>query len=166
MKYIAAPGAPFPKKMAQPIGEYVYEILPKRLGHAPSTDELVAAARRDVKCPYRNYVQWDIKKAALMQWRVQVRTIASHVMYWETIADERITIRAGHNVKLHPEDIARYASTADIKRNPYALEQIVNEARRELEYWSMRYRQYSRLDKPRRYVRKALKEMKKEKVRQ
>lgn len=155
-KYTIRNGSPIPKKMAQKYGEYLTEALPRRLGHAPTTDEIWQDAKRNPHCPYRKYFQWDKEKAAVSFWRVQARNLANSIIEITVIDGRRESVNAMFSVYSGPKGPAQYVSGRMVFKDPFMAKQVTDAAARELEYWNLKYRQYATMSGARRLVKRAV----------
>jgi len=160
-KYVATAGAPFPKRLVQKYGSYLLEVLPKRLGRPPTTDEIWKDARDNPRCPYRNYFTWDKAKAAENYWRVQARHLINHIAEVVVVEGKRKICRAFFPITERRGSPKRWIPMADIQSDPDMLDQIVDMARRELVYWAERYGVYSALKGVSQYIDRALRAIEK-----
>lgn len=139
-RFKASAGANFNDKQAQRYGEAL-EALERRLGHPPTTDEIVDDAK-DPDSPLHDGIEWNVKKAARNYWRVQARHIASHIEEFVVVRNKELPMRSWFNVKPHPEEPRRYVRADRIADSPYMRGQIIQHAIRELNDWSVKYRRY------------------------
>lgn len=158
-KYIAAHGAPFPKKMAQKYGEYLNEVLPKRLGHQPTTDEIWQDAQRNRRCPYRDLFTWNVRRAAESYWRVQARNLANHIAEVVVVEGERKVCRSFFPIRVRRGLRKTWFSMGQIQSDPEMMNQVIEAARHEMACWVDRYSLYNSLGRAMKHAKRALKVM-------
>ena len=139
-KYKAAAGAQFNVKKVQIYGEEL-ERLEARLGHPPTAEEIVDAAKAP-RSPLNDTIDWNVKRAARKYWLVQARNLIGHIEVFVSVRNKAVAVRGWYNVKRHPEDPQRYVRAESIVESPYMREQIVRYAMREAQDWSRKYRHY------------------------
>ena len=139
-QYRAAHGARITDRQAQIYGEAL-EALKLKLGHDPTTDEIVAAARRP-DSPLNNAIEWNVRKAAMHYWRVQARHLVGQIEVFVVYRNKQVPVRAWFNVKRHEEDPQRYVQAETVANSPYMRSQIVSYAIQELKDWYRRYKYY------------------------
>lgn len=140
--YRAAPGARFSHKKAAIYGQAL-EALKKSLGRAPSTDDIVKAAKSP-KSPLHDAFQWDVKKAAESYWKAQARSLLNHIDIVIIRDGEQEQCSAFFNVRTVPgSEVTVYEDVGSVASNPFLKRQVVAYALREAEGWSRKYKTYS-----------------------
>lgn len=143
-EYKANPGATFPAKKAQEIGEAIESI-----GESITPADVVRKAKTDKRL--NGLFEWDNKKAG-DAWRIQqARGVLNHLSVVVVMPNgERKEMKAFYSqpVQTVAEDSQddsepvmerRYLSIAVIERQPTAARNVVEDARRELRDWKRRY---------------------------
>lgn len=156
-KYIATAGAQFDRKMAQQYGEYLYEVLPKRLGRAPTTEDIWKDARDNRRCPYRSFFEWNLKKAHVLYLNVQARNLVNHIAEVTIVGREPKICRSFFPILEKRGEPKRWIPIDIVRSEPSMIWQILESAARELRCWYDRYSLYGGIGrKAGSYVKKAI----------
>lgn len=139
-RYRAAKGARFGHAKAQAYGEAL-EQLERRLGHPPTTEEILADAKRQ-ESALHDCIEWNTKRAAYQYWLVQIRNVVNHIEEVVLVRNKQVPIRAWFSVMRHPEDPVRYVRASSVSENKFMRQQIVSAALEEIKNWTERYRNY------------------------
>lgn len=136
-KYEAAAGATFNNKQAQVIGEIL-----EGMGEFTPAD--VVEAARPKKSPMHNCFEWDDTKAAEAHRLNQARHMVQRIrVVVKTERSDARPVKAYHSVVVMADDgqsgTRRYVSTATISHDTDLSEQVVVQARCELETWKKKY---------------------------
>lgn len=135
-KYKAAPGARFSRQQAEALGE-----LMERFSGKLKPQELVDAARPK-SSPIHSLFEWNDGKAADAFRLVQARHHINHLQIIVQVNGDGKVTKAYHSVLIEGDDDRTYASVAVVRRSVDLREQVVQQALRELERWTERYREY------------------------
>jgi hypothetical protein len=143
-EYRAIPASRLRDSDAQVIGEF----CERKFGEFACTPSQLVAAARPKRSAIHDYFEWDDAVAAngyrLVQAEKLMRSIAVIVRDSD---DEPVLTRAYHSVVMGGNDDAEraYVPQHIVWRQEPLAEQVVRAARRELEGWTNRYRQYAEL---------------------
>jgi hypothetical protein len=144
-EYKAAVGAQFNTKKAQEIGEVL-----ESLGDSVTPGDVVHEARKK-RSPLHNEFDWDDESAANKFRLTHARHILGHINVVVTgEGGEQQELRAFYSINFvtsEPEDEdvvteRRYVHIKVAEREPAAADDIVAEAKRELDQWRQRYKAY------------------------
>jgi hypothetical protein len=140
--YQAAPGAPFPVGDAQKIGSY----LERRFGEKPFRPRDVVAAARSERSVLHPYFEWDDAAAAEAYREEQAAAIVRHLVVVERRDDCEIPTRAFERIRVRELGApAAYVAQQVVWRDPVLANDVLAQARRELESWRRRYAACSEL---------------------
>lgn len=159
-RYIATHGALFPKEHAQEYGEYLNDALPRKLGRAPTTEEIVEDARRSRSCPYRDYFEWDQRKGHELYLLVQARNLVNHIAQITVIEGERKVCRAFFPIREEKYRKKLWVPLAQVRKDPMLMEHVIQASYRELRNWQDRYQIYNSLREATSLVSRALRSIK------
>jgi len=131
------------EETAQRIGSFIDTKFPDGKVKAP---QLVAAATPK-RSPIHGDFEWDNDVAAHAHRLEQARSFLRHIeVVYEHRGDADMTTRAFHHVVVDRgavgADRKAYVSSRIVWETPDYAAQVVETARRELEAWAARYRQY------------------------
>ena len=138
--YEARDGSPFSADDAQEIGEFFEKHQGK------STEELLAAVKKNTNSAAYKYIEWDDGKAG-QEFRLhQIRNIVNHITLKITEVGSRVPLRAFFSVRASPQATENtYCSFEATFEDEYLKKQIIRRAWNELQNWADRYRQYNEL---------------------
>jgi hypothetical protein len=144
--YKPAPGAGFGKEAAQAIGERL-EDLEASLG--PLTPAMIVHEAASPSSPLHRYFTWDDTEAARRRRLDEARHLTNHLLVVVHQDSQERQTRGWHSVRFVDagrEDRAQaYASLATVHNSPAMRAQVIDQARRELKTWQLRYREYQEL---------------------
>ena len=148
MKYQAAKGAMFGNKKAQIYGEYLETMMQGDLGVTP--EEVVKDAKRK-KSPLHDAFTWDDSVAANLHRLQQARQLINHIEI--VIASEgdgepivrQAAVSIAHVGEDGEESRRSYVATIRVGANENMRQQVLDQARREIIHWKVRYSQYKEL---------------------
>lgn len=139
--YGARSGAPFSKKDAQEIGEFIERIQLK------TPDNILTEIKRNKKHKIYNLIEWDDAKASHEYRLHQVKNIVNHItIEIKEIGTENVPIRAFYSIRQEQNgSFPQYVDVQTTFSNEYLRAQVISRAMSELRNWRERYRQYSEL---------------------
>lgn len=156
--YRPAPGASFGKKDAAVIGRRLEE-LEQEAGGSGVTPTAVVDDARSATSPLHRYFTWDDAEAAQAHRLWQARSLLNHLVVVVKDGGREVETKGWHSVRITPageEEAERsYASVATVAVSEELREQVVANALRELNYWTLRYSQYQELQALVRAINKA-----------
>lgn len=137
--YRATPGAQFPDRDAQVIGERLEEL-------GPCTPQRIVQDATPMNAALHPYFDWDDSHAANEYRKRQAGNMANHIVIVVHTNDGEEETRAFHNVVIKTEDEEAgeraYVSVERVAGDSELSSQIVQKALAELIGWKKRYRQY------------------------
>lgn len=138
--YIARNGAPFKKKEAKDIGEFVYKIPDK------STEHILEEIKKYPKHIIHSYIEWNDKIASKQYRLQQVRNIVNHIEIVIRKEYSNKPIRAFVSVKQSKDtDKPTYIDVQTVFTDEYQRRQVIRRALTELINWRDRYEIYTEL---------------------
>ena len=145
--YGAAPGSHLTDEQAQMYGKRIDELRQK-YGYA--TAEIIVEDAKSPNSPLHDYITWNKDKAAYEYWLGQARYLLRSITIKIVGAEESRPIRAYFNVTASQElkDAGTkqiYVGAEDVARNRVYREEIIAQAKTELELWADRYQMYQEL---------------------
>lgn len=143
-------GSQISSKKVQAYGESLYDLKEKMEGVL--TPQSVVETAKSKKSPLHDYFIWDDSIAAEKYRTHQARNLLNSITIEIKIEGKIEDIKPFHNVKIivhqgtELEEVQRgYVSIESIKENEYYMNQIIEEAHREMSEWGKRYRKYKSL---------------------
>ena len=153
IRYRAAEGSRLSDKDAEIIAIYLNTLYPT--GATPE-EVLQAAKRVDAPPELRNKFTWDNKHAA-EQYRIgEARRILRAIQVVIVSEGREVKTRAYNSIVPHGSDHKVYVPMQIVFSTPDYANQVVEDARRELESWRAKYELYKQLAGAVRVVRTAL----------
>lgn len=139
-RYGARSGAPFKKKDAQEIGEFIERMDIK------TPKNILKEVKKNKECIIYSYLEWDDNKAAEDFRLQQIRNIVNHITIVVKDVDNSLPIRAFHPVMAESNGKTPIYIDLDMAfSNDYYRIQVISRAKTELQNWRERYRQYDEL---------------------
>jgi len=135
-KFKARKGATFTDKDAKVIGNYLSKAFPDG---SPDPETIVDIAK-DKKNPIHKYFDWDDKKAA-EKWRILQAQRMIQMVYIELTPE--VDLRQWESVVVDGK--RRYQDSRTIRNAPDLVDQVIQSALLQLEYWQKKYSIYSSL---------------------
>ena len=140
-KFKARTGAPFKEVDAQVIGEFVFNVENK------TTNNILKEIKKHPKHPIAKCIEWNDKLASKNYRLQQVRNIVNHIMIDVETVGNNLPMRVFYSVKEKIDSTPIYMDFENVSKNEFALQQIIDRAKSELENWLIRYNQYKALQK-------------------
>lgn len=141
-KYGARYGAPFKKKHAQVIGEFL-DNIPEEIRDPPNILKEIKKHKEHV---IHDYIEWDDKKASVEYRLQQIRNIVNHVTYKiKEVGSPDVPIRAFYSVHKEDNGAPVYVHVHMTFTNEYYRLQVIQRAYTELCHWCERFKQYEEL---------------------
>lgn len=126
---------------AQKIGQEL-----EALGDNFTPNDVVELARNGHSAMHKEFI-WDDRKAGHEYRLHQARSLLQKVKIVIKVKDNNEITRAFHNVRVRVNKKVenRYVTLRVVKKSNNFSYQVIEQAKRELEHWSDRYKQYSQL---------------------
>jgi len=145
-RFKAAAGARFSDEQAERYGQRIAR-LEEQVGYI--TPQSVVDDAKHKNSPLHDYFDWDDIVAA-NSWRIeQAKYLLRHITYTKITDDKEEQIRGFFSItptkEMQAETPKVYVSLSTILSDREKLDQVINEAYRELKGWVARYKQYSEL---------------------
>lgn len=142
--YEAREGAPFNSEDAQEIGEFISRCKNK------TTAGILDKIKENPEHTISKYIEWDDTIAAENHRLQTVRNIVNHIEVTIVKLDGKpkeleVAISAFKSISVNGK--REYVPINDVFKNQDWKSQIMSQAKRELENWSERYRQYQILSR-------------------
>lgn len=152
--YKAKVGSHLTDKDAERIGKF----LEKKMGKVGKDAEEVVRAAQPSHSPIHRDFEWNDEIAGHQYRLEQARKIIRSIMVVYTNGKSTEPTRAFHHVVIAQDEVRRsaYVPAAVVWETPDYASQVIENARRELETWSIRYREYESLAKAAALVDEAL----------
>ena len=143
-------GSQISNKKVQAYGESLYDLKEKMEGVL--TPQVVVETAKNKKSLLHDYFIWDNSIAA-EKYRVhQARNLLNSITIEIKIEGKTEDVKTFHNVTTivyqgteQEEKQRGYVSIESVKENEYYMNQIIEEAHKEMAEWGIRYRKYKSL---------------------
>ena len=145
--YQAAPGSHMSNEQAQRYGKRIDE-LKQKYGYISA--EIIVKDAKNPNSLLHDYLIWNKDKASYEHWLNQARELLRHIVIKIIGREESKPIRAFFNVtashELKEAGIKQiYVGAEDVAKNKTYKQEVIAQARAELEIWSNRYQMYQEL---------------------
>ena len=123
-----------PRADPQQIGEALEEI---RLGNGGQLHPgAVVESARDAKSPLHSHFEWDDRKAAELHRMDQARALIRSIR----VIDDEDRVRPAF-LSIRADDGVGYRRFADVVSSPDLRQRLLEQAQRDLDAWTQRYRE-------------------------
>ena len=145
--YEAAPGSHISDDQAQRYGKRIDELEQK---YSYTSAEIIVEDAMKPESPLHDYFLWNKDKASYEYWLNQARELLRHIVIKVVSSEESKPIRAYFNVTA-PEEYKKigikqiYVSVEKVAKNKVYKNEVISQARAELELWAYRYQMYQEL---------------------